>query len=288
MIPFDFEYYKPSSAKEAVGLFHTLNSQGKNPMYYGGGTEIISFSRLYQLYPKTVIDIKGIPECNVLEFQEDRLIIGAANTLTQIQESNYYPLLSWCGGRVADHTIRNKITLGGNICARIPYREAVLALLVSSCEVVIECKDGTRRELLEKVFNQSLRLESGDLLLQVILNKSCTGLPFFSVKRTANGEVKYPQDRIGYPLISAAFVKRDVGIRAAFSGLCSFPFRSLDLENVLNNQSIPIGDRLDRIIKLLPAQIMNDIDGSREYREFIFRNTILEALEKLEGVGNVC
>jgi len=149
MIPFDFEYYKPTSAREAVSLFNTLNSQGKKPVYYGGGTEIISFSRLYQLYPKAVIDIKGIPECNVLEFQNDHLIIGAAVTLTQIQESNFYPLLSWCGGRVADHTIRNKITLGGNICAKIPYRESILAFLVSDCEVVIEGVNGARRDYLK-------------------------------------------------------------------------------------------------------------------------------------------
>ena len=207
MIPFDFEYYKPASPQEAVGLYHSLHDQGKKPMYYGGGTEIISFSRLYQLYPQAVIDIKGIPECNVLELQKEKLVIGAAKTLSQIQESNLFPLLSQCGGRVADHTIRNKITLGGNICSRIPFREAILALLVSDCEVVIENKNGSRRVPLVHIYTKSLQLATGDLLLQFIIDKNYIGLPFFSIKKTANGDVNYPQDRIGYPLLSAALVK---------------------------------------------------------------------------------
>ncbi len=288
MIPFDFAYYKPSTAGEAVSLFHDLDSQGKNPMYYAGGTEIISFSRLYQLYPQAVIDIKGIPECHVLEYRQDNLVIGAAVTLTQIQESNFFPLLSWCGGRVADHTIRDKITLGGNICARIPYREAVLALLVADCEIVIEGRSGPRREPLVQAFNQTLRLGSGELLLQAVVNKYFTGLPFYSSKRTTDGQVNYPQDRVGYPLVSSAFVKKDAGVSAAFSGVCAFPFRSPELENILRDGTVSIEERLDRIVRHLPGPVLNDMEGSSDYREFLFRNTIKDALEKLEGVDLVC
>lgn len=288
MIPFDFEYYKPAAAKEAVSLFHDLQSQGKNPVYYGGGTEIISFSRLYQLYPKAVIDIKGIPECNVLEFQKDQLVIGAAKTLNQLQEANLFPLLSWCGGRVADHTVRNKITLGGNICSRLPFREAVLALLVADCDVVIQGEGGTRTEPLERIYNQSLRLGAGDLLLAVVVDKSITGLPFLSTKKTANGDVKYPQDRIGYPVLSAAFLKKSGRLRAAFSGLCPFPFRSRELEEVLNDQAIAAAAKLDKAASFLPAPVINDIDGTASYREFVLRNTLSLAMDRLEGAEIVC
>ncbi|NQS76810.1 MAG: xanthine dehydrogenase [Peptococcaceae bacterium] len=288
MIPFDFAYYKPASAGEAVYLFHDLQAQGKNPFYYGGGTEIISFSRLHQLYPQAVIDVKDIPECRVLEYQGDTLVMGAAVTLSQIQESNFYPLLSWCGGRVADHTIRDKITLGGNICARIPYREAILALLVADCQVVIEGKDGTKREPLDKMFDRTLQLEPGDLLVQVSINKHHTNLPFYSSKRTTDGQVSYPQDRVGYPLISSAFVKDNGHIRAAFSGLCAFPFRSFELENALCDRGAPLEERLDQIMGLLPGQIVNDMEGSGDYRAFLFRNTVKEALGQLEGVEYVC
>ncbi len=284
MIPFDFEYYKPTSAQEAVSLFHNLRSQEKNPMYYGGGTEIISFSRLYQLFPKAVIDVKGIPECNVLEFKNDKLVIGAAKTLSQVQESNLFPLLNQCGGRVADHTIRDKITLGGNICSRIPFREAILALLVSDCEVIIENKNGIRKVPLESIYTESMLLEPGDLLLQFTVEKNYTVMPFFSMKKTADGDVDYPQDRIGYPLLSGVFLNNKGHIRAAFSGLCPYPFRSLKLEAVLNDTTVSPDEKLNESVQCLPAPILNDMDSSAQYREFVFRNTLAGALDNFEGV----
>ncbi|MDX9870930.1 MAG: FAD binding domain-containing protein [Clostridia bacterium] len=288
MIPFDFEYYKPDTYQEALSLYQSLHSQGKTVLYYGGGTEVISFSSLYQLHPQALIDIKGIPECAVLEFQNDRLIIGAAKTLAQLQEANFFPLLSQCGGRVADHTIRNKITLGGNICSQLPFREGILALLVSDCEVVIAGADGVRREPLNQIYTQSLQLKGGDLLLQFIVEKKYTGLPFYSMKKTANGDVAYPQNKIGYPLLSSAFVKKDGLIRAAFSGLCPFPFRLASVDNALNDKTGPTQERLEKVVKLLPADILHDLEGSAAYRTALLGNTLSKAFEGLEGAESLC
>jgi xanthine dehydrogenase molybdenum-binding subunit len=62
MIEFDFEYYRPSTIEEAVGLYHTLHTSGKMPIYYSGGTEIITLARSGQIMMGAVIDIKGISE----------------------------------------------------------------------------------------------------------------------------------------------------------------------------------------------------------------------------------
>lgn len=284
MIPFDFAYYRPDSAEEAVDMFQRLSSEGKEPMYYSGGTEIISFSRLYQLYPKAVIDIKGITQCNLLEFNRDELIIGSAVTLTQIQEANFFPLLSWCGGRVADHTIRDKITLGGNICARIPYRESVLALLVADSEIGVIGPKGFRRLPVNQAFNQVLHMEKGELLTQVITQKAKLKLPFYSTKVTTNGEVSYPQNRIGYPVVSAAALLSDQGVQIAFSGLCNFPFRSRKIEEQLNQKKLPVTERIKRALDHLPAPIISDMEGSAPYRAFVFENVVSELMKKLEAV----
>jgi len=50
MIPFDFEYYRPKKIKEAIQLFNRLKSSGREPIYYGGGTEIISMARVHNIY----------------------------------------------------------------------------------------------------------------------------------------------------------------------------------------------------------------------------------------------
>ena len=219
MIPFDFEYYKPESVAEAVGLFVELDRQGKQPLYFSGGTEIISMARLNSVFTQAVVDIKGIFECNVLEMRDNQLMIGAAVTMTRILESNLFPLLGKSGGRIADHTIRDKITLGGNLCGKIIYREAVLPLLLADCRVVIAGITGQKTVLIHEVFEQTFHLSKGELLVQFIVDQDFTTLPHVGIKRTR-------LDKIDYPLVSLAAIKKDRWIRIALSGLCAFPFRS--------------------------------------------------------------
>lgn len=57
MIPFDFDYYRPDTIDEAVQLFRLLDSQGKSPLYFGGGSEIISMARVHNIHTKAVIDL---------------------------------------------------------------------------------------------------------------------------------------------------------------------------------------------------------------------------------------
>ncbi|MGO1468485.1 MAG: FAD binding domain-containing protein [Tissierella sp.] len=186
MIPFNFEYYRPNTIKDAVKLFNELDLAGKEPIYYGGGSEFISMARMNNVYTEAVIDIKEIKECNEYRLEGDNLIIGAGVTLTRITEENIFPLLSMTVKRIADHTMQGKITIGGNLCGTIIYREAVLPLLVSNSKIVIGDKDGERKECLKDIFNGRLELEKGELLVKVIVPQKFLNLPHLHVKRTRN------------------------------------------------------------------------------------------------------
>lgn len=63
MISFDFEYFRPDTIEEAINIFNNLADSGKKPVYYGGGSEIISLARVSQIEFKSVVDLKSIPEC---------------------------------------------------------------------------------------------------------------------------------------------------------------------------------------------------------------------------------
>ena len=163
MIAFDFEYCKPSSAAEAVETFNMFREQGKNAMYFSGGTEIITFARVNKLRADAVIDIKGIPECNVLELHGNQLVIGAAVSLNKITDSKLFPLLGQTVKKIADHTSRNKITIGGNMKSELIYKESVLPLLLVDAKVKIA--KGSEEEIvsLDTVFNKEMKLNSGNV-----------------------------------------------------------------------------------------------------------------------------
>lgn len=276
MIPFDFEYYRPASIEQAVQAFVDLDQRGKKPMYYGGGTEIISMGRMSNISTGAVIDYKEIPECNALEIQEDHLLIGAGATLTRIHESNLFPLLAQAGARVADHTIQNKITLGGNLCGTIIYREAVLPLLLTDSDVVIAGPQGNRTEPINKIFQQRMQLNKGEFIVQVKVLKYLLSCPYVHVKRTK-------EDKITYPLVTICAMQVDNNIRTAFSGACDFPFRSGEMEYELNNSSLPAEQRVDNAITVTPALIPSNLEGSFEYRKYVLRSLLISIVNEMEG-----
>lgn len=275
MIAFDFEYYKPSSVREAVETFQEVQHRGQNAMYFSGGTEFITFARINKLKADAVIDIKGIPDCHVLEQQGDKLIIGAAVSLNKITMSNLFPLLGQTVKQIADHTSRNKITLGGNLNSKLIYRESILPLLVVDAKVKIAKTTGEEIVPLEAVFNQEIQLEPGSFLVQAIIDSSYLALPSISLKRT-----KF--SKIGYPVVSIAALVKDHQIRAAFSGVCTYPFRSIQVEAILNDTSLSVHKRIDVATEQLPAAVVNDLQGSTAYREFVLKNVLLDTIEALE------
>ena len=278
MIPFNFDYYRPDTIDEAVQIYKELENKGKSPIYYGGGSEIISMARAHKLYTQAVIDLKAIPECNMLEFQSKQLVIGSCVTLSNISESKLFPLLGKACGRIADHTMQCKITLGGNIAGTIIYRETVLPLLLTDCQVVFAGNDKPVKLSIHDVFKERLLLPKSCFIVQFIIEKEYTALPYIHVKKTKN-------EKIDYPLISVAALKKDETIRLAMSGVCQFPFRSPEAEYCVNNNNLPIEARAAKAIEILPAPVLNDNSGSNQFRKYILKNTLINTLETLEEVN---
>ena len=276
MIPFNFDYYKPNTIEEAVTTWNMLNSQGETPIYITGGTELITLGRLNLLYTNAVIDLKGIPECHVFELKNEELVIGSAVTLSFLEKQTVFPLLASTVKEIADFTSRNKITLGGNICGDIFYREAVLPLLLTDSAALIAGPEGIRKALLKNVFRQELQLEEGEFLIQLIIKKDDLDTPNISIKRRQQWET-------GYPLITVAALRKKGFIRLAFSGLCPFPFRSETMENAFNHSSIPLKERISTSLKLIPEPILNDVEGSKAYRLFVLQQLLLTVFERLGG-----
>lgn len=275
MISFNFDYYKPTSIDEAVEAFRYLDSIGKQPLYYNGGTEIITFARVNSINTGGVIDIKEIPECNVLVINQDYLVIGSSVTLSQISDSNYYPLLGRVSMEIADRTARNEITIGGNICGRIQFREAVLPLLISDCFAVTAGGKGIKTYHLDNVFNGKLKLQPDEFLVQIIIPAEYISLPGINIKRRR-------QSTVGYPLISIAAVRKDEQIRFAISGLSSFPFRSIEMEDEINKYDLPKDIRIQNAINSIPYPVKDDLFGSAEYRKLLLQNALLEIIDALE------
>ncbi len=273
MIPFDFIYLRPNTLQESANLFAQFQAEGKSPIYYAGGSEIISMCRVSSIQPGVVIDIKNIPECKQLLLDDQKLHIGSVCTLNQISESNLYPLLKLSCGRIADHTNQCRITIGGNLCGTIIYRETSLPLLLSDAEITLYSLEGERTVSFQSVFDGRMLLKCGEMIVQVHVPIWALNTRFFHIKKTAN-------EKIDYPLVSVAALQKDNNLRIAFSGVCSHPFRSIQIENILNDRTKSCRERAEMAVEMLPENVYSDVEGSGQYRIFVLKNTLQELLEE--------
>lgn len=215
MITFDFEYIKPESIKDVYECLESLKKDGVSYVYYAGGTELVTTFRQGKLKTDAVIDLKGIPEMTQIEEWEDEVVIGACATLNSVLAHDALIQLRQCVEPIADHTVRNALTIGGNLCGRLPYREAVLPLLGLDAKVVII--SGLERKCvpLRDVFDKRMVLEKDAYVYQIIVPKKEL-LWQFSERITGTVEVDYP-------IVHFMGMCDDDKVTFGLSGFSSFP-----------------------------------------------------------------
>src|SRR5262245_39692640 len=113
-----FSYVSAASEADAVKLL------GEKSLPLAGGSNVLNLMKEYVLQPDTLVDIKGVSGTQKIEADGQGVKIGANVTLTEILESQpvreQYPALVHALWDAATPQIRNRSTLGGNLCARPP------------------------------------------------------------------------------------------------------------------------------------------------------------------------
>ncbi len=272
MIPFDFDYCKAETIEEAVKAYAELKESKKAPLYYGGGTEIVTLCRKGQIYPGALIDIKSIPECRALGIEGKRAVFGSALVLSEIVDSKAFPLLARTCHGIADRTVRNRLTLGGNVCGRLPYKEAILPFLLCDGEALIAEEKSTRWVPLRAIFDKRLKLAPGEFLVQMAVPKEALEFPYSVVRKTKGG-------RIAYPIVSAAGVKVKGAIRIALSGAFGYPVL-LDSTGGFG-EDISAAGPFAELIEPFARSFISDVWASSDYRRLLTELSVAQIFEEL-------
>ena len=145
-IAHQFEYVKPGSLREAV---KTLARYGSRARILAGGTDLVSLIAEDMVKPETVVDIKGLPGLNRVEFKAGVLSIGALVTFSDLRDSpavaKRFPVLREMTGWLASVGIRNRATVVGNLCSAVPCCDSGPVLLVYDAMVLVTGPGGKRK-----------------------------------------------------------------------------------------------------------------------------------------------
>ena len=274
MIPFDFSYARPETVEEALSLWHDCHAKGENPIYYAGGTEVITLCREIKIKPDLVIDIKAIEEC--LVFKQNQVVTyGAALSLNAIAERTVSGLVARCFSSIADRTVRNQVTLGGNILGRLPFREALLPFLVLGGKARVAGENGTR-EIPLFPYNKRLRLDPGELVTSFSFDPEKLDDPHFYRRKQKDSPVDYP-------VLTACFSGHPGRISMAVTGAFSSPLRDTNIEAILNQTSTSVTERSEKAVQGLSSLFRTDFRSSAVYRKHLLKLAIEGALQEIEG-----
>jgi CO/xanthine dehydrogenase FAD-binding subunit len=284
MIPTDITYIQVDSPEEAVQAW----TSHPGARYLAGGTEITTTARRSAAYPlATLIDVKGMTDTQILETQAGRIVLGAALPLSALEDWPGFPLMSATVKGVADRTVRNRLSLGGNIAGMLPYREAVLPLLLADATGVSVVPGQGGAAPVRKVwrlrerFDKRLTLEPGELMLNFNLPTGFAALPWAHRRRTRTGPVDYP-------LITLCMARDGAALRLAVSGAGPYPQRSDAADAALSAAMVSAGttaaagllSRTDAVLDALGLP-KSDQRATGDYRAALMKLLLGSALEEL-------
>ena len=142
----DFAYIAANTVSEAVTL---LDEKGQTARILAGGTDLIVQVREARRDVDWMIDIKSIPEVNVLDYNaETGLVLGAAvecykiYAVDEIREA--YPSLVDATKIIGGTAIQGRAAVGGNLCNASPAADCIPPLIVLNASCVLAGPNGER------------------------------------------------------------------------------------------------------------------------------------------------
>ena len=180
-----YELYEPHTLQEACEL-KTLDGA----KIVAGGTDIYVAMHNGSLKPAVLIDIKGIDELHEIREEEDHWFFGALTPHRYFEESEhfwqYFTALSEGCSQVGSVQIRQRGTIGGNICNAVPSADSVAPLMLFDTDCVIVSAAGERIVPLKDFFIGPKRtvLKNDEILKGVKVYKQAPGTGSRYIKYT--------------------------------------------------------------------------------------------------------
>lgn len=130
MYPSAFDYSAPATFAEAVARLAELGPEAK---VLAGGCSLIPLMKLRMAEPAHLVDIGRVADGAYVRETDDALRIGALTTEAEIERSPLvavrYPVLADASAVIADPSVRNMGTVGGNVAHADPANDHPAVML---------------------------------------------------------------------------------------------------------------------------------------------------------------
>jgi carbon-monoxide dehydrogenase medium subunit len=268
MLLADVEYARPATVDDALALL-----AGGDARPLAGGQTLINVLKLRIAGPERLVDVTRIPDLRGVSVDDDgTLDIGAATTYAEIAESQdvwqVRPLVAEVAAIIADVQVRNRGTIGGNVCLNLPTSHFPAVAVALGAELVVVGLDGTRVVPAERFFVSTFTtaVAPGELLLRVRfpLREPGTGDAFVAMaagKESQSIVHATASLRIGNAVESA---------RIALGCVGAVPIRAESVEQALLGTNAEPDDVHAAVARFAPAlSPVSDVNASAEFKRHV-------------------
>src|SRR5919198_1903674 len=148
----EVEYARPASVQEALRLLS--EHEGARPL--AGGQTLINVMKARAASPDVLVDLQDLEELKAIELGPDgTLELGAMATYSGVidsAEARARPILGEVCDQIADVQVRNRGTVGGNVCSNDPTNHLPPLLVALGATMSIVGAGGERPVPAEEFF----------------------------------------------------------------------------------------------------------------------------------------
>jgi len=257
------EYIRPKS----IGDYFDI---GKVDTILAGGTDLIPRYERGATLPNAIIDIKKLDELHGIKEEGISIEIGAATTIQEIQNN---PLVKKKCNALQQTTIdfgsvqiRNRATIGGNICNASPAGDTLPTLYALEAKLLLINKDGNRLVEISDFIKGPGKtdIKNGELLQKVIIPEPYSKSIFYKLGLRQAMAISVINFAIAYE-----DNKLTIAVGAVAPTILKFEFKGeISIEKIVNE----IDSKISPI---------DDIRATAEYRRKVLKNMLSYELAKI-------
>ena len=293
----EFDYAAPTSLQEALDLLSRANGEGR---LLAGGTDLIAQMKENRKAPALVVDVKRIPELNVLSWDEKQgLRVGAAVSCARIASfpavrERYLALAEACG-LIGSVQIQNRAAVGGNFCNATPSADTVPPIISYGGKVTIAGSNGRRELPAEEFFvgpGQTV-LGKGEILVEIAIPVPPSHSGAAYLRFIPREEMDIAVAGVGSFVQFSADGRRCEQARITLAAVAPTPMRAREAEAFLAGQAPDQAAFTQAgLLAARAAKPISDVRGSAAYRielvKVLTRRTLQKAFERASEQTTGC
>jgi aerobic carbon-monoxide dehydrogenase medium subunit len=212
----EVEYARPASVEAALRLL----AEHDGARALAGGQTLINVMKARAASPDVLVDLNGLDDLRGIDLSTDgTLTLGAMVTYTEILESaeaRARPILGEVCDQIADVQVRNRGTIGGNVCSNDPTNHLPPLLVALGATMTVLGAGGEERQVPAEEFFLGVYMTAvgpGELLTRVSIPPGRN-----------DGFASVPIGRDGTCIVNAAAsLAGDGGARVAIGCVAAVP-----------------------------------------------------------------